>query len=755
MIPVTFIQWGGQAGGGFAPVLDDHRRVPAQAFQALADEYVRDVDGVPQPPAEAPDIAGHPALGLRMVAVPGHGDHWCFSVQVKGGSFGRTGICQFLFAAAGDCEPAQVWEYCVASVAENDGVLPRSIAEDGLPEDGMWRPSRHWAKPSVDTVSAVLVDLADGNSPIRVDGAPGDVAAAIGGLLRVVPVAVARERVWTTYLLIVPGDRRFRFVSGLWPAELREEELAGRVARWLSPAAALPTVLTRPPEFEQAIEWLAYRALNGASLRDYHHLPSMAALVAEVCHAELTFLRPEEIPAAVDRRDERVLRPENHPSLLSWARAEPDAAIEKLCDAVHGPVPDAVFDALVEAHLAALSLNLLRLPPSRHQDPRWSARLRELLLRSYPELRSRVAFVRGALTGPGMPLARSAAKLAARQWFVDLGFDEDDPALADLFPVTVAQAAEEFSAGGVLGARGLRYLESDEPVPALKALIAELGVVTPAMAMELARHGGDGVGVSQVLRAAIMHNEQRHGGFGTTVTEWLTTAISLGTSPTEKETVLRAGRAALLKAREERAPAATVLFGRTVVAVLPDEAQLYREILLDLADLAEGAVAEHDLLVTEIEEALRGKEELERSLRQSAMDLGHARSRLVAMETAQRHHQSELVRLRQRHVAELVEVRQEAQAEIDSVNSTLTAELKRVKRKLGDFREAAEQRAEGRDDAPDRETAPDEGFDSHWSRPFRSETWPRTRNNIIFVLLILLVVGAIVGGTWVVLASLT
>jgi hypothetical protein len=211
----------------------------------------------------------------------------------------------------------------------------------------------------------------------------------------------------------------------------------------------------------------------------------------------------------------------------------------------------------------------------------------------------------------------------------------------------------------------------------------------------------------------------------------------------------------LPKAREERVPAATILFGRTAVAVLPDEAQPYREILLDLADLAEGAVAGCDRLMVEVDEALRGKEELERSLRQSAMDAEHARSRLAGVESAQHRQETEMARLRQRHDAELVEVRQKARAEIDSINRTLNAELVRVRKKFVESRDAAEPRDEQQDDAPDQETAADERSDSRWTRLFRSETWPRTRNYIIFVLLILAVLGAIVGGAWIVLANFT
>lgn len=747
MIPVTFIQWGGQAGAGFAPVLDDSQPEPPQSFQALADEYVRNLDGVPQPPTEVPDIAAHPALGIRMAHVPGYGEHWCFSVQVKGGSFGRTGICQFLFAAAEHTEPARVWEYCAGLVADNDGVLPGSIAVDGLPDNGAWRPSRHRVRPSVDTIADVLTDLTDGYNPIRINGSTAEVVAAIGGLLSVVPGAVARERVWTTYLLVVPGDRRFRFVSGLWPEELRGEDPAVRVTGWLSPASALVLATTRQPEFEQAIEWLAGQASSGTSLHQYHDLPSMAALVDEVRGTVLAILRPAEVPAALERRDARVLLPENRTSVASWVRTAPDSAIGMLCDGMPDPLADAVFGALVEAHLAAPALNLSRLPPRSCPDSRWPVRSTVLLLRRYPDAGSRAAFVREALTGPGMPLAGTEARAAARDWFTGLGLDEDDPALADLFPVTVERAAREFALTGTLGPLGVRYLRSGEPVPALKALIDRLGAVTPVMAMELARGGGDAVGVSQVLRAAIVHNEQRHAGFGGTVTDWLMTAISLGTSPTEKEAVLHAGRAALRKAGETPGPAATVLFGRTAVTVLPDEAQPYREILLELASLAETAVAERNELVLEIASARQRADELEKLLRQSAMEVERERGRLVALESAQHRQQDKMALLRQRYEKDLAEKERWAEDEIARVDQAWGAEQRRLRKKLEQYEGETEQYG-----VPDPETVPEELPDSRRPRFYEKETWPRTRNHIILALLILLVVGAVFGGIVVVVA---
>ncbi|CAL9494526.1 hypothetical protein SUDANB95_03287 [Actinosynnema sp. ALI-1.44] len=490
MIPVELVQWGGVAGGGFSPVDDGGLRRAPGPFRSVAQDLVHAPDGVPQP---TPDLDARSALGLRVVPVPGSGPWWCFSVQVCGGRFGRTGVCQFLFAPADGTDAWRLWESCVAAVAGGDGLLPWGLATTGLPADS--EPLGGAA--DVVTLVRVLTGLVEGHDAVRVEGAEAEVAAAIAGALRVLPHAVARERVWTTFLAAAPGNPRLPRVTGAWPAALRGTATADRVDQWLDRKLALPsTVDDEYDDTAAAVRWLAARVREPAAVDRYRPLPTIGALVSAVVENELWRLEPGQVWQALQRGEERVLRAENEPQLASWLLVNASRAVEWLCGTavgLTGDFADTVFRLLVRENPDGLGL------PTA--DPVWFDRSAELARRLCPTRDERVKLAR-SLTGDVRALG---------PWFEELGLDPRDADLADLFPVTEAAVVEEVAALGDLGPRGERLLSgSAAPAEVLLRLVAAVPPLSAGVAVSWLGRVGAESERRQLFRAVL--GRQRFAG---------------------------------------------------------------------------------------------------------------------------------------------------------------------------------------------------------------------------------------------------
>ncbi|GAA0249921.1 hypothetical protein GCM10010492_57550 [Saccharothrix mutabilis subsp. mutabilis] len=498
MIPVELVQWGGVAGGGFSPVDDGGLRRAPGPFRSVAQDLVHAPDGVPQP---TPDLDARSALGLRVVPVPGSGSWWCFSVQVCGGRFGRTGVCQFLFAPADGTDAWRLWESCVAAVASGDGLLPWGLATAGLPADpepvGAADAKPLGGAADAVTLVRVLTGLVEGHDAVRVDGAETEVAAAIAGALRVLPHAVARERVWTTFLAAAPGNPRLPRVTGAWPAALRGTATADRVDRWLDRKLALPsTVDDEYDDTAAAVRWLAARVREPAAVDRYRPLPTIGALVSAVVENELWRLEAGQVWPALQRGEERVLRAENEPQLVSWLLVNPSRAVEWLCGTamgLAGEFADTVFRLLVRENPDGLGL------PT--DDPVWFDRSAELARRLCPTRDERVKLAR-SLTGDVRALG---------PWFEALGLDSRDADLADLFPVTEAAVVEEVTALGDLGPRGERLLSgSAEPAEVLLRLVAAVPPLSAGVAVAWLGRVGAESERRQLFRAVL--GRQRFAG---------------------------------------------------------------------------------------------------------------------------------------------------------------------------------------------------------------------------------------------------
>ncbi|MBM7773989.1 hypothetical protein JOD54_004193 [Actinokineospora baliensis] len=540
MIAVAFVQWGGHAGRGFTPVREGSLAEVERPFRDAAHALVHHPSGVQQPPAKLGDIAAHPALGLRRVDVPDLGAHWCFSVQVKGGRIGRTGVCQFLFAPVGPVAPADLWASGTAAVVAGEGLIPWSVAQDGLPE--AVGPAR---VPS-DAIEPVLRALAAGQERVRLPAAVGEVPAAIAALLRVLPEPVVLNRVWSTYLVEVPMGRSHPHVTGDWPEHLRDNDFAREVHSWLTPTAAVAT-WHGIDSAERAMDLLVDVAAGGGAMPEYRDLPNMGDLLAAVAHDKVVLLRQDEIAGALDAADERVLRPENSAVLAAWVESTPDGAIDRLSGrSVPAPFEDVVFERLLELHEAKPQAQVLRIPGSRDADPDWFDASVTLVLRRCPTEEDRVNLVRDLVDHAGVP-----ERVRQRAWFLALGLDELDPALADLFPITPEQVAEEVRVTGGLGPLAGRYLlAADDRAEGLLTVLALLGPQEPARAIDLLRPLETATEQRHVLRAVLERHEATPEGFGDSVSTWLLTAWQATESQELRESVLVLGSHALRKQGE-------------------------------------------------------------------------------------------------------------------------------------------------------------------------------------------------------------
>ncbi|WP_424185481.1 hypothetical protein ACOBQX_26830 [Actinokineospora sp. G85] len=488
MTAVRLVQWGGPVREGPAPL-----RSIAHAL-------------VGTPPA---DLDGHPVLGLRAVDVPGEGRHWCFTVQ--------AGVCQVLFVPAESARAWQVWERCSAEVAAGGGVLP----DAGLSVAGWDHPP-----PPVEraVVERVLAGLVDDDEAVRVPGEPDEVVATIGAVLRVLPDAVVRDRVWTTLLVDAPGPERV--VTGSWPARLRDSAAGAWVERWLAdrarPAAARAGW---DEDTGAAVRWLASRVDEPAAVAQYRGSPSVLALVHAVVDNELVHLQLDEIRPALDRGDERVLRAENLPPLTAWVRGRTAEAIEWLCAhpaGLDGVFADAVHLILLTEHIATPALVPLRLPATREDHPDWFDTSVVLTRRRCPG-QGDVANLARDLVATGTDPARIGA------WLRALGLDPADPDLADLFPVALETAAAEVVREGDIGPLGERYLASAPS--ALLALVAEVPPLEARVAPGwLARLSGD-ADRRALFRAIVDRHTATSLGFYGAPSTWLLTALHTTDDP--------------------------------------------------------------------------------------------------------------------------------------------------------------------------------------------------------------------------------
>ncbi|NUT92602.1 MAG: hypothetical protein HOY78_11285 [Saccharothrix sp.] len=495
MIPVELVQWGGLAGSGFSPVDDGGLRRAPGPFRSAAQELVHVPDGVPQP---TPDLDARSALGLRVVPVPGAGSWWCFSVQVCGGRFGRTGVCQFLFAPLDGTDAWRLWEGCVAAVHAGDGLLPWALAATGLPVD----PVPLGGSADTATVAQVLTGLVEGHDAVRVAGT--EVAAAIAGALRVLPHAVVRDRVWTTFLAATPGNPRLRRVTGAWPEPLRGTPTAERVDRWLDGKVATPSVEDDGDD-AAAVRWLAAHVREPAAVDRYRALPTIGALVASVVENELWRLGFDQVWPALHRGDDRVLRAENEPQLVSWLIGNVVQAVEWLC----GPAvrladefADTVFGLLVWKVPEGLGL------PT--EDAVWFDRSAELARRRWPTVAERVKFARSLEVDDVRAMG---------PWFEALGLDRHDPELSDLFPVTFEAVVREVTATGDLGPLGERFLAS-APADTLVRLVEAVPPLSPAVAVSWVARAGAESERRQVFRAVLARHR-----FAGQASAWLLAAL--------------------------------------------------------------------------------------------------------------------------------------------------------------------------------------------------------------------------------------
>ncbi|MEJ2857632.1 MULTISPECIES: hypothetical protein [unclassified Saccharothrix] len=498
MIPVELVQWGGVAGSGFSPVDDGALRRAPGPFRSAAQELVHVPDGVPQP---TPDLEARSALGLRVVPVPGAGSWWCFSVQVCGGRFGRTGVCQFLFAPLDGTEAWRLWEGCVAAVHAGDGLLPWALASSGLPAD----PAPLGGSADTGTVAQVLTGLVEEHDAVRVGGAETGVAAAIAGALRVLPHAVTRERVWTTFLAATPGNPRLRRVTGPWPEPLRGTPTAERVDRWLDGKLAALSVADDGDD-AAAVRWLAGHVREPAAVDRYRSLPTIGALVASVVENELWRLGFDQVWPAMLRGDERVLRPENEPQLISWLIGNAPRAVEWLCGTAAGLADE--FADTVFGLLARKVPEGLGLPTT---DPVWFDRSVELARRRWPAVADRVAFARSVVVADVRELG---------PWFTALGLDRHDPDLADLFPVSFEDVVDEVAGGGDLGPLSERFLATPASAETLVRLVEAVPPLSPAVAVSWVRRVGAESERRQVFRAVLGRHR-----FAGQASAWLLAAL--------------------------------------------------------------------------------------------------------------------------------------------------------------------------------------------------------------------------------------
>lgn len=529
------VEWGDKSGGGFVLYSDPRRGAPpGPAFVKVAHDLQDDV--VHQPPDDARDNDRFPVWGLQQVDVEEHGPHWCFTVQGRGGTFGRAGSCQFLFVPAA-ADPADVWAYGAALVGE-DGRL----GHEPVPQ----------ALPGVDAeqLIAPLTALAERRRRIALTGDPREVASVIGHLIAALPDAVVAEHIWMTFPMSTPILDQRPSVTGRWPAEQSDNLAARRVARWLeADPDERPGPL--PPRAGEAIAWLARTALTRRLDLAHRAQPSVRALLEMIIADELG-ITEADIGRLVRARDVR-LRDGTNPDLVRrWAGREPNAAIGELLHQPPSWLEEELLEGLLEAQVnAEPGHNPAKFPPANATGG-WHTRLAELLRARFPARNGMLQFVREHVTAPGKPLGSPDLVRLHQEWLERLGISPNDPSTG-IFPVPVKEIAASLAQTGRISATHREFLRAaPDQMGSLRSVVARMPEVTPVGAAVLMTVRGEEDGMSQVLEIVLDHNPHR----GEQAATWLAEVMQAATSDRVKNAVVTAGVAYLGRFQAGPLPAA-------------------------------------------------------------------------------------------------------------------------------------------------------------------------------------------------------
>ncbi|SFR24787.1 hypothetical protein SAMN04488564_10870 [Lentzea waywayandensis] len=527
------VEWGDHAGGGFALYTDSRRgTAPAPAFVRAAHDLQDDV--VHQPPEDARDNDRFPVWGLQKVDVEDHGPHWCFTVQGRGGAFGRAGSCQFLFAPAA-VDPAEVWAYGVALVGQ-DGRLGHEPRPVSLPE----------VEPSV--LLGPLTALAERRRRVAVAGSPAEVAAVIGRLVTALPSAVVGEHIWMTFPLSTPVLDKRPSVTGQWPAEQSDNLSARRVARWLEPDRdELPESL--PRRADEALGWLAQLAAAGRRTPAHRGSASMRALLDLIIAEELG-ITEADIAGLVHVHDPRLRNGTNPDMVVRWAAQQSGSAISELLRNPPQWLEELLFDGLMHAQLrAGHGQNPALFPPAHAVDGRWHTLLADLLRARYQGQEEIQRFVRDHVVAPGKPLGTPDLVQHWRSWLVNLGVAPNDPSI---FPLPVKDIAAALIQNGRITDAHQQFLRAGDPVEAIRLVVGRMNEVTPTGANVLMAVPDNVESRIQVLKIVLAHNT-----FGESEpAAWLVKLITTAGSSRVKEAVVIAGTQHLEKTTSGPLPAA-------------------------------------------------------------------------------------------------------------------------------------------------------------------------------------------------------
>jgi len=529
------VEWGDKSGGGFVPYTDPRRGAPPpRAFVKVAHDLQDDV--VHQPPDDARDNDRFPVWGLQQVEVEDHGPQWCFTVQGRGGAFGRAGSCQFLFAPADD-NPAEVWAYGATLVGADGrlGLAPRPVTLPSVPADSLVGP---------------LTALAQRRRRIALTGAPTEVAWVILHLISALPDAVVAEHIWMTFPLNIPILDQRPSVTGQWPAEQSDNLNARQVARWLEPdPAEQPDPL--PPRADEAIRWLARTVTTRRLDAGYRAHPSVRALLETIIADELDITEADvgRLVHAHDRRLRDGLNPE---LVRRWAGQQPNAAISELLRAAPSWLADELLEGLLEAQRhAEPGQNPAKFPPA-NATRGWHERLAELLRARYPERNGLLQFVREHVTAPGRPLGTPELVLQHRGWLERLGIAPNDPSTG-IFPVPVKEIAAELAQAGRISAAHRDFLHAaPDQIGALRKVVERLPEVAADRAAVLMTVPHKEDGMRQVLELVLDHNPHRDERAAT----WLAEVMQRATSERVRSAVVTAGEAYLGRFQAGPLPAA-------------------------------------------------------------------------------------------------------------------------------------------------------------------------------------------------------
>lgn len=310
---MIIVEWADRGGTGFRPQTVGEQAPPAcwAMARTLLDDQVR------QPSRTIGPTSPHPVWSLRHVRLGDLGGHWCFAVQGRGGPFGATGMCRFGFLPDAR-HPAEAWMSGVLRLTSDDVVQPD---EDTTAEADLVR---------------VLRGVALGMRVVWAGASPARAATVIERLLRTLPPAVARQRVWTTCPLGVLPRGTQGIVAGLPPRAFRRSLAVNQAA--VAIEGALP-----PPEPKQqtilgaqrygALIHLARTLTTGVGVEEYRNASvSTAGALLDLVAADLERLSWREVASWIGSRDpvscDRVL---NHPALvLDWAGSARDSLLAVL-----------------------------------------------------------------------------------------------------------------------------------------------------------------------------------------------------------------------------------------------------------------------------------------------------------------------------------------------------------------------------------------------------------------------------------------